>query len=93
MINETDEEIEVESVETAPALVAEMSDAARVLFGEIAKLPSAQREVLRLKFQSGLSYQEIARVTNRSVNAVGVLIHTAMASLREKVRQNTDFGA
>ena len=84
---------EPESAEAAPALSAEMSDASRVLFEQVAKLPPAQREVLRLKFQTDLSYQEIAGVTDRSVIAVGVLVHTAMLTLRERVRQNTDLVA
>ncbi len=47
------------------------------------QLPDNQQEVIRLKFQAGLSYKEIARVTNLSVSNVGFLIHTGMKSLRE----------
>lgn len=79
--------------DVAPSYSAEMSDSSRALFAEMEKLPSAQREVLRLKFQGDLSYAEIAQVTDRSVNAVGVLLHAAMASLRRNVRLNTDLTA
>lgn len=48
-------------------------------------LPDAQREVLLLKFQQGLSYREIGRVTGHSVSNVGFLIHRGMRALRERL--------
>ena len=51
-------------------------------------LPANQKEVLRLKFQHGLSYQQIANVTQLSVSNVGYLIHTGLKTLREKLRVN-----
>jgi RNA polymerase sigma-70 factor (ECF subfamily) len=41
--------------------------------------------VLYLKFQQGLSYKEIGKVTGHSVSNVGFLIHTGMKTLRGKV--------
>jgi RNA polymerase sigma-70 factor (ECF subfamily) len=41
---------------------------------------------VRLKFQNGLSYEEISRVTNRTVNTVGVLIHIALKTLRDQMQ-------
>jgi RNA polymerase sigma factor (sigma-70 family) len=49
-------------------------------------LPDRQQEVLRLKFQAGLSYQEIGNVMNITANHVGVLIHTALKSIRERMQ-------
>ena len=49
-------------------------------------LPENQQEVLRLKFQSGLSYLEISRITNFTVSNVGFLIHTGLKTIRERVR-------
>ncbi len=74
-----------------PQLVTETSDSASTVLGQVALLPPAQQEVLRLKFQGGLSYAEIAEVTERSVNAVGVLLHDAIRTLRERVRSHTDL--
>jgi len=37
-----------------------------------------------LKFQNGLSYREISRITNLSVSNVGVLIHTAIKTMRRQ---------
>jgi len=48
-------------------------------------LPEKQQEVVRLKFQSGLSYREISRVTGHSVSNVGYLIHMAVKALRATV--------
>jgi RNA polymerase sigma-70 factor (ECF subfamily) len=45
-------------------------------------LPPNQREVLRLKFQNGFSYQEISRISGHSVSNVGYLIHAGIKTLR-----------
>jgi RNA polymerase sigma-70 factor (ECF subfamily) len=45
-------------------------------------LPINQREVIRLKFQNGFSYQEISRISGHSVSNVGYLIHAGMKTLR-----------
>jgi RNA polymerase sigma-70 factor (ECF subfamily) len=50
-------------------------------------LPPNQQEVVRLKFQNGLSYKEIAGVTNLSVTNVGFLIHTALKTLRQQMTE------
>lgn len=50
------------------------------------ELSDNQREVVRLKFQNGLSYREISDVTGLSVSNVGFLIHTAIKSLRGKFK-------
>jgi RNA polymerase sigma-70 factor (ECF subfamily) len=52
----------------------------------LATLPANQQEVLRLKFQGDLSYQEISRITGFSVTNVGFLIHTGLQTIRERVR-------
>jgi RNA polymerase sigma-70 factor (ECF subfamily) len=52
-------------------------------------LPANQQEVVRLKFQGGLSYRQIATVTNLTVSHVGVLIHTAVKSIRQQMERQT----
>lgn len=49
-------------------------------------LPANQQEVLRLKFQSDLSYTEISQITNLSISNVGFLIHTGLKTIRDQVR-------
>lgn len=51
----------------------------------LADLPDNQQEVVRLKFQDGLSYRDIAEVTGLSVSNVGYLLHTAVRRLRERL--------
>jgi len=51
----------------------------------LATLPANQQEVIRLKFQHGLSYQEISRVTSLSVSNVGFLLHVGLKTLRGKL--------
>jgi RNA polymerase sigma factor (sigma-70 family) len=82
-----DAQIEIQArsgPEAASALEREeqLSDILRVLN----TLPANQQEVLRLKFRSDLSYQEIGRITNLSVSNVGFLIHTGLKTIRERVR-------
>lgn len=48
-------------------------------------LNDMQQEALRLKFQGGLSYKEIAAVMDITSNHVGVVIHNAIKALRERM--------
>ncbi len=77
-----------------PAAVLEQRESANSLFRLLDALPPNQREVIRLKFQSDLSYREIADVTQLSVTNVGFLLHTGLKKLRELLREQTheDFG-
>jgi len=65
-----------------PGRAAEAAERDGLVRGLIAQLPPNQQEVIRLKFQNGFSYKEIARITELSVSHVGVLIHTAVMRLR-----------
>ncbi|MDP1562845.1 MAG: sigma-70 family RNA polymerase sigma factor [Pirellulaceae bacterium] len=60
----------------------------RELRDQLEGLTATQRETLRLRFQSGLSYQEISQVTGMTVNHVGVTIHAALQKLRERMGTN-----
>jgi RNA polymerase sigma-70 factor (ECF subfamily) len=53
------------------------------LDGYLQRLTPNQREVIVLKFQQGLSYEEISRVTGLSNGNVGFLLHHALKRLRE----------
>ena len=73
------------SVEPTPAAVLERREAAAHLLACVAQLPESQQEVVRLKFQEGLSYREISEVTGHSVGNVGFLIHRAVKALRARL--------
>jgi len=53
---------------------------------KINDLSPRHREVLRLKFQEGLKYAEIAEVLGESVATVGWLLHEAIAMLRKEMK-------
>ncbi len=50
------------------------------------QLPPRQQEVLRLKFQTGLSYRDIAEVTGLSSGNVGLIIHNSLRAMRESLQ-------
>jgi RNA polymerase sigma factor (sigma-70 family) len=50
----------------------------------VGTLPPRQQEVIQLKFQSDLSYQQIAKIMQTTANNVGVLLHTALKTLRQR---------
>lgn len=76
---------ECPSREPSQAVVLEQQETSRRILQLLDRLPASQQEVVRLKFQSGLSYREIAAVTQLSVSNVGYLIHTAVKTLREQM--------
>ena len=60
-------------------------DSVRLVLERMDALPENQREALRLKFQHGLSYKEIARVTDASIGTVSWWIHAGLLALRERM--------
>lgn len=66
-----------------PPDLVEQREAAGQLMLFLERLPPGQQEVIRLKFQNGLRYREIADVTGQSVSHVGVLLHQGLKRLRE----------
>ena len=68
-----------------PARLLEGREALQAVLDVMATLPASQQEVLRLKFQEGLSYPEIGAVTGLTANHVGVLVHLALKAIRARV--------
>ncbi|MDZ4821235.1 MAG: sigma-70 family RNA polymerase sigma factor [Planctomycetota bacterium] len=68
-----------------PEAVAQEEQLSRVL-SLLGSLPSNQQEVVRLKFQNQFSYKEISTVTGLTVTNVGFLLHTALKTLRERLK-------
>ena len=66
----------------APDTALDGKDTARQLRALIAELPEKQRHLLKLKFETGLSYKEIASATGLTTSNIGWLIHQAVQSLR-----------
>ncbi|HEX2058039.1 MAG TPA: sigma-70 family RNA polymerase sigma factor [Actinomycetota bacterium] len=66
---------------SAPSLAIASEDR-DLLWTAVARLPEAQREVVRLRYLRELTIDEIARRTRRSSGAVRVLLHRARARLQ-----------
>ena len=64
---------------------AERRDLMRRVMTILEGFSENQQEVIRLKFQAGLSYREISRVTALSAGNVGYLIHTAIHKIRDQL--------
>ncbi|MBK9263003.1 MAG: sigma-70 family RNA polymerase sigma factor [Polyangiaceae bacterium] len=71
--------------QSLPSDAFERKEAMQRVMGALDTLPEKQREAVLLKFSGDLSYQEIADVLGTSVSNVGVLLHTALKSLRQSI--------
>jgi RNA polymerase sigma factor (sigma-70 family) len=81
----TDTQLAVQpSDDPPPSAIAANRDAEDQILALLDNLPPNQQEVIRLKFQNGLSYKEISAVTKLSVTNVGFLIHTALKTIRQQ---------
>ena len=76
-----------ESDQPMPFDRLEQEEAMGFLLRIVGTLPLRQQEVIQLKFQNDLSYQQIAAIMQTTANNVGVLLHTALKTLRERYAQ------
>ncbi len=81
-----------EAQDESPAVNAELNDDKITLKSLMKKLPKREQEVLRLKFQSGLSYKEISEITELSVTNVGFILHKTIKELRWQFKQQKPAG-
>lgn len=73
-----------EAQEAPPNELLEQKEAGGFLLRIVGSLSARQQEIIQLKFQHGLSYQEISEITKLSVGNVGVTLHNALKTLRER---------
>jgi RNA polymerase sigma factor (sigma-70 family) len=76
-----------ESDQPMPFDQLEQKEATGFLLRIVDTLPLRQQEVIQLKFQNDLSYQQIAEIMRTTTNNVGVLLHTALKTLRQRYAQ------
>lgn len=77
-----DEMAQVPSTRRTPAERVDLEERVAQMRSGLERLSENQREVILLKFEQGLSYQEISEVTGLSDGNVGFLIHTGLKRLR-----------
>lgn len=68
-----------------PAATAETRLEARRALEAVMELPSERRQALVLRFVNELSAREIGEIMGKSEGAVRVLIHRALASVRQRL--------
>ena len=66
----------------SPTDAAERVDDYGRVVEAMAGLPQRQQEIVRLKFQHGMSYKQIGEVMNLTATNVGFILHTAIKALR-----------
>lgn len=66
----------------SPRAMTDLEERVRQVTNCLDKLSANQREVIRLKFQQGMSYKEISAVTGLTSGNVGFLIHTGLKKMR-----------
>jgi RNA polymerase sigma-70 factor (ECF subfamily) len=86
------EDMDFASSEPGPDRRAIAEDEAERLRELVAGLPRQQRELIKLKFEAGLSYKEMAVALKTSVSTVGVQLHDAVKTLRRQwLAENSDI--
>lgn len=85
--------LEPASSAPGPAQLLERRETMNHVLLALESLPPREQEVLRLKFQNGLSYREIAATVGISVGNVGYLIHTAVKKVRAELERRSQPAA
>ena len=62
------------------------TDKLEIVMSGVKRLPAAERQVIVLRLQEGLSYREIGEVTGKTQGYVGLLLHNAVRKLAVLVR-------
>lgn len=81
----TDEQAQRPEKRGRPGDALESAEQVQQVLTTLARLPANQQEVVRLKFQEGMSYKAIAAVTGLSVSNVGYLLHVAIRGLQQQL--------
>ncbi|RLS53232.1 MAG: sigma-70 family RNA polymerase sigma factor [Planctomycetota bacterium] len=74
----------------SPEHAAAAKDSGDWVMQQLDRLPEQQQECLRLKFQHGMKYSEIASILGTTANHVGVQVHLGLKTLREKLARHAE---
>ena len=72
----------VPSAGPTPDQSAETKDSTSHVLRLLSRLSDDQQEVIRLKFQHGMSYRQISEITGHSQSNVGFLIHSGIKTIQ-----------
>jgi RNA polymerase sigma-70 factor (ECF subfamily) len=81
------EDFNFEDSQPGPDTLVEFSVTMQEVFAACAKLPEMQRQVIALRFASGLSVRETAAALGKTENNVKVLQHKAISKLQKLLRE------
>jgi len=82
------DENEYRNFSEEPELVEYVEENIQAIRNVMNKLSEHQQEVLKLRFQVGLSYAEIAKILDVSVESVRTLVYRAVKTIREDLKIN-----
>lgn len=74
-----------ESQEASPRESIQYKEKVALLMGFVDRLQPNQRHVIQLKFQQGMSYNQISEETGLSSGNVGFILHNALKQLRQMI--------
>jgi RNA polymerase sigma-70 factor (ECF subfamily) len=80
-------EVVLSAEQRSPHEQVALKDSESLIPGMMNRLPARHKEAVRLKFEQNLSYREIASVLDITESNVGFILHTALTSLREQMKQ------
>jgi RNA polymerase sigma factor (sigma-70 family) len=70
-----------------PAVGSAKAEQRHAVLAMVDTLSPVERQVLLLRLEEGLSYKEIAAITERTVGNVGKVLHHAVKKLSEKAKE------
>jgi len=79
------EDLPADATRFDPVILTEKMEILTMIQQKINDLSPRHREVLRLKFQEGLKYTEIAEVLGETVTTIAWLLHEAISLLRKEM--------
>lgn len=80
--------VQITSPAPDPGAAAERRETHALILDAVAQLPPDQQEVFQFKFQDGLTYREISRISGKSLGAVSKLMAEALDDIRIKLHEH-----
>jgi RNA polymerase sigma-70 factor (ECF subfamily) len=85
--DDNDRRVHVMTSEPGPHETLEFEETAQLMNILIGKLPDNFRKIIVMKEIDGLSYEEIAAITNQNINTLRVNLSRARSLIRDELRK------